>query len=499
MSDSKNKKTVIEKLFDIFYEMSPVLFHDEFKNPYARLKNGNKFEIVSLQDTNLVSLFASLYFKQEQKTVSRSSITDMIEALKGDARAAKQYVLHNRVAMHDGKIFYDLTNDGWESIMIDEKGWQVVANPPILFNRWSHQQAQVTPDKGTKGNIKKIFDHINMPDEQDQVLFLSYLVSCFIPNIPHPVMIVHGEQGSAKSTFTKMVKKLVDPSGMETIAINKNIDDFVQQLSHHYMPSFDNVSKLAYEHSDTLCRAVTGEGVSKRALYTNDDMFIHKFQRCPVLNGINTVAARPDLLERSVLFGLKTIDPKNRKLEQVLNDNFEKDKQIILVGILDTIVSSLNIVNNVNLDAYPRMADFARWGCAIADALEIGQEVFMSAYQKNIALQSEEALDADVLATIVTQYMTDKAEISEPSSSLLSDIKKYADDNGMDYRADWGFPKSAPSLSKKLAQLVVPLRSLGIHVDVGYKNAKGERVIYIKNDTPDLSGNQGSLLNEPEF
>jgi Mg-chelatase subunit ChlI len=42
-------------------------------------------------------------------------------------------------------------------------------------------------------------------------LVLAWLVAALIPEMPHPVLLLRGEQGTAKSTAAKMLTSLLDP------------------------------------------------------------------------------------------------------------------------------------------------------------------------------------------------------------------------------------------------------------------------------------------------
>ena len=104
----------------------------------------------------------------------------------------------------------------------------------------------------------------------------------------------------------------------------------MQKLSHHWAALFDNVAGLSGWQSDALCRAVTGEGFSKRQLYTNDEDIIYHFQRIIGLNGINVVATRADLLDRGILIGLERISPDQRRDEEEMEAAFQEARPYIL-------------------------------------------------------------------------------------------------------------------------------------------------------------------------
>ena len=123
----------------------------------------------------------------------------------------------------------------------------------------------------------KFVDLLNVKDDDNKLLLKCYIISLFIPSIAKPILMLHGEQGSAKTTLQELIKMLVDPSIVKTLTFPRDINELIQQLSHNYIAYYDNVSVIKEQISDALCRAVTGSGFSKRQLYTDDDDIIYYF------------------------------------------------------------------------------------------------------------------------------------------------------------------------------------------------------------------------------
>jgi hypothetical protein len=71
----------------------------------------------------------------------------------------------------------------------------------------------------------KILNYVNIKPEL-HLLFCVWLVTCFVPNIQHPMPIIHGEKGAAKSTACELLKTVIDPSSLSTLNItNKSSDN----------------------------------------------------------------------------------------------------------------------------------------------------------------------------------------------------------------------------------------------------------------------------------
>ena len=352
-----------------------------------------------------------LYYLEKHKPAKRESVLQAQDILKATAvfGNAKAISLETRVAQSDNVFWYDLCNDNWEAIKIKEDGWKIVDNPPILFKRFRHQKCQHKPNKD--GDIKRILKYINIQEEY-HTLFLCWLVCCFVPNIPHAMPIFFGEKGAAKTTACAFLKKLIDPSALETLTLQKDPRSLSVNLQQHWFLPFDNVSSIDEETSDTLCRAITGGGIQQRKLFTDADDYIFTFQKCLALNGINNVANRSDLLDRAILLELCRIDESNRREMSELMANYEKDLPYILGGVFDLLSKAKHIYPTVKLDKLPRMADFARWGYAVGEALGSFGDEFLEEYNANQSQRNIEILNVDIVATLVVAFMKDKPEWS---------------------------------------------------------------------------------------
>ena len=82
--------------------------------------------------------------------------------------------------------------------------------------------------------------------------------------------------------------------------------------------AFDNLSHLPDWLSDAYCRLATGGGFATRTLYENDEETIFDSQRPIMLNGIEEIATRGDLLDRAIVVYLPTIPEAKRRPERDL-------------------------------------------------------------------------------------------------------------------------------------------------------------------------------------
>ena len=385
------------------------------------------------------------------------------------------YTLHNRIAWKDDAIWIDLVDESWQGICITTNDW-AIKKQPILFRRYAQQLQLTTPTRA--GSPWKLLEFVNVRDD-DKLLFMVYALALLIPNIPHPILVVFGQQGSAKSTLTSLTKDLIDPSAVGITALPRNERELIQMLDHQYLSYFDNVGSLPDWLSDALCCATTGGGFSKRALYTDDDGIIYSILRSIGINSINVAARKPDFLDRSLLIGLEPISDDERKTLQSIRISFEKEKPGILGGMLDTIVRALRMPEP-KLDKVFRMADFVSWGYRIAEALGTGLgERFLSDYTRNVQNQAEESVRADIVSEVLLDlllgYVDRKYEGT--ATQLLIALRQKAEDLHISTRQhEW--PKSSNALSRRLRLLKDPLTRIGYSVEFN-RDADGTRKLVI--------------------
>ncbi len=457
---TQTKKNLPDIVADIALKNPKVtLFKSDLDESFIQFPVDSHTENWSCKDKRVRLWLAREYWNIYGKTVATDAINTALQVLEGMALYnGKQITLSNRVAEHDGCIYWSLSNPEWEAVRINENDWEVMSNPPILFRRYSHQMAQVQPSR--EGTLRNIFKYINVKDEDEQILLSVLLVSSFIPNFPHPIIYFYGPQGSAKSTASRIMKKIIDPSKIEVSEMPKDQKDLIQKLYHHWFIMFDNISHIWDGLSDIMCRAVTGSGFAKRELYSDDSDIIYTFMRCIGINGINLMASKPDLLERSILIELKRVSKDARLNEKELYESFDKDLPGILGSIFTAVSEAMRIRPTVKLQELPRMADFAVWGYSIAEALGYGGQRFIEAYNRNIGMQQEQAINEDFVASFVVDLMQEHDLWEGSATELLELMKQSPNYSNSDKQPD--IPKNAQSVSRQLNVVKTSLAEVGI-------------------------------------
>ena len=330
------------------------------------------------------------------------SAINMITA-KADYTGAESKVC-KRVGSDGGSLYLDLCNPQWEAIEITSTGWQVVDKPKLRFTRTRFMRELPTPVRD--GRIEDLRRFLNLTDD-DFVLAVAWLLAALSPTGPYPVLVLTGEQGSAKSTCARVLHSLVDPhaAGLRSPPRDEH-DLFVATRSAHVLV-FDNLGEIPPKLSDTLCRIATGNALSTRELYTDDGEVVFSAMRPMILNGIDNIVGRSDLADRAIFLTLRTIADTDRKTEEELWRSFEEVRPKILGALLDATVKGVERLPNIRLDQLPRMADFARWVVACEPAL-FPEGPFMAAYTANRDGANAAMVEGNPLANAVRTLMDEQ-------------------------------------------------------------------------------------------
>jgi hypothetical protein len=460
----KGRPSQADRLVALVESEGVELLHDELGEGFARVPVGSHRELWRCRGKDLRRWLAGRFWHSERKASNSEALTAALNVIESMARFdGDEYQLSNRVARAGNAIWYDLADREWRAVKITPAGWEVIGDTPILFRRHSHQRPQAEPKPG--GDLRDVLRFVNIPDNSQGLLLLIYVVCCFVPDIPHPIPVLHGPQGSAKTTLLRMLRALVDPSATAVLSFPRDATQLVQQLSHHWTPFYDNITGLQHWTSDVLCRAVTGEGFSKRELYTDDEDVIYQFRRCVGLNGVNVAASKPDLLDRCILFGLEPISPAHRRPEQEIWQQFEAARPRVVGAVFDTLSRAMALRDSVRVPVLPRMADFALWGCAVAEALGYSHDGFLAAYEGNTETRNEEALQASPVAGMLMELMDRQPEWEGTPTELLAELETLAEQHRVNITSrEW--PKAPHALSRRLNEVRPNLAAVGIDVQM---------------------------------
>ncbi|MDQ3713825.1 MAG: DUF3854 domain-containing protein [Acidobacteriota bacterium] len=471
------------------------LFHTSDQETFATVEIDGHEENHRLNTKAFRSWLSFHFFKTEGQMPSTQALQDAVGTLEGKAMfEGEEREVFVRLAAKDGRIYLDLCNETWQIVEIDKSGWRVIesVNAPVRFRRTKAMLPLPMPyERG--GDITRIRQFLNVSDA-NYVLIMAWLANCFRPDYPFPVLILSGEQGSAKSTTSRLLRELVDPNKTAFRSAPRDERDLVIAASNAWICAFDNLSSVPNWLSDALCRISTGGGFATRTLYENEEETIFAAKRPILINGIGDLANRSDLLDRALLVHLETIPEDKRKTESQFWSEFEREKANIFSGLLSAVSSALQNVENVKLERLPRMADFAEWSAAAENGLRLPADSFLNAYTRNRDNVNETALEGLPLADTVKTFCDKTDEFKGTMKEFLGKLNTIADD---ETKKSKEYPKTERGLRSKLERINPNLRAIGIDIKFLGKSDKGRllKLEYKCKQPSETSESSGSPQN----
>jgi hypothetical protein len=304
-------------------------------------------------------------------------------------------------------------------------------------------------------------------------LVVAWLLAALRPGGPYPVLAISGEQGSAKTVLSKLLKALIDPNVAPVRALSREERELMIAANNGYVLAFDNLSGLPNWLSDALCRLASGGSFAVRQLYTDQEEVLFESTRPILLNSIEDVVSRPDLGDRAIFLTLPPIGDSLRHSESELWREFEIARHRILGALLDAAVRGLRAMGRVHVDRLPRMADFALWATACETALWPAGTV-ARAYGANCRAAIESIVEADPVATCLRSLMVDRSIWAGSASDLMRLCAEHA---RVGTSTPWA--KNPRALAGRLRRAQTFLRTLGIEITFSREGRTGARMIRV--------------------
>ncbi|WP_223267817.1 ATP-binding protein [Streptosporangium nondiastaticum] len=442
------------------------LFMSDDGRPYGIPVGGPNIALPLRGKAGLRSQLARIFADTHHGTVpSQSALADAMTVLEGVAAMANPRTPQLRVARHDDRIIVDLGTTDGRCVAIGPDGWQRLGASPVVFRRSGAMKPLPEPVRDGDG-LAQLRELLNITDDGFRLL-VAWLVAAFIPDLPHPILTFRGEQGTGKSWSAAMVIGIVDPSGAPKRTAPRDLKSWAVQAFNSWAICLDNVSIVPDWLSDALCRAVTGDGIVDRALYTDDDVVVLEFRRVLAMTTIDAGALAGDLAERLLTIELQLIPDHKRREEAELNRAYADAHSAILASLFDLLAQVLKALPKVTLTERPRMADFARVLAAVDNVT--GWHT-LDSYRATAAGAVADVLDGEPFAQAVVD-LVDKAGpdgVTLTASQLLEAVETPD-------KLPKKWPKDSTRAGGQLKRLAPALRTIGIEVDDSQRGPKPKK------------------------
>lgn len=422
---------------------------------YAVMSDKQGSRVIALRSRELGALIRSRYRSETGCLLGKAAFGAALQALIDKALDAPEQTLHLRTAPTSDGICLDLGGSQRRAVLVTSAGYELTGSPPAMFRSSSGKLIE----PAGPGNLVLLRHHLNVSDAEFQ-LIVAWLTFAMCPTGPYPLLVLSGEQGSAKTTASGVLRRLLDGNAFGGRPLPSSKRDLDAAARHSHLLSFDNVSYIPPSMSDSLARLATGEEDGRRQLFTDGDEVVFQATRPILINGIANVLTRPDLVDRAIFIQLPFIPQNQRMTRKAFWQRFDQDAPAIMAGLLDLVAFGLKGLPETIVSDLPRMADFALWGSAIEGA-HWTEGSFMAAYQANIACGNTDLLQVNDVAMAVVELMSQRSSWTGTATQLLELLESGR--TGLQRRLR-PLPPNAQRLSIELDRLTPVFRRRGIEV-----------------------------------
>ena len=410
------------------------------------------------------------------RTPNSSALSDTLTTLQGEAYAAEPETVHLRVAECDGEIVLDLGDSQGRAIVVRPGGWRLVNRSPVLFRRTAATGRLPVPERD--GSLTELRELLNV-SSNTWPLVEGWLVAALVPNIPHPILLLGGQQGTGKSSTARQLGGIIDPSPAPLRSQPRDEETWAVSASASWLVAVDNISTINNWWSDSLCKAVTGDGLFRRKLYTDGDLSVLSFRRVVLLTSIDAGALKGDLGDRVVLVDLEPIPDSGRRTECEMEARYQLARPRMFGALLDLLAKTLIELPTMSLPRMPRMADFGQLLAAVDQAAGHEDNRALDIYVGQRQRIAETVIESDPFALAVQQLVENEGEWHGTASELLEVLSPE--------RPPRGWPRTPQGVGGQLSRIIPALGQVGIavtHCRVGHNRRREYRIGRVSDAVP---------------
>ena len=398
------------------------------------------------------------YFELHAKAPRREALSDAFGVLEGRALAGPQYEIHVRLAGKDGKLFLDLADAERRIVEIGPGGWHLVTKTPVRFRRPPGMLPLPVPSEG--GSLALLRPLLNLPDDDAWYLVVGFLVAACHPSGPYPVLVLLGEQGTAKSMATRLLTMLLDPKDVPLRRPPREERDLAIAAKNGRLLAFNNLSDLSAHMSDALSALATEGGFAARTLYSDDEESRFRDRRPVIANGIVDFVTRGDLADRSLKITLQKLPRKQRRTEADILEDFDRARPGVLGALCEAASIALRDHSKIQIAERPRMADTAQWITAAEPALGLAPGSFLRAQRRGEVESAVTVVDSDPVGVALLAFAP-----TQPWRGSAKQLLKTLTDQNAEVAKSREWPKNPQLMRSILRRLAPSLRELGFVVE----------------------------------
>lgn len=450
------------------------LWHNPQGVSFATVPVDDHHEHHPIRSSRFADVVRYRCFEKTGSALPQSQLDAVLDHLDTCARfKGKAFETFRRSAWIEEAIYIDLCDAEWRVVRITPHGWSVVKAPHVKLLRSPGSRPLPAPEGGYE--ITELGRFLNLESEDDLMLVACWAVAALAGKGPYPILTISGEQGSAKSVGTRVLRTLVDPHALPHRALPETDRELAIAACNTHVLAFDNVSSIRPATSDTPCRLATGGGFATRKLHTDADEILIFTANPVVMNGIPDLASRPDLADRCIALHLPRIAQDRRRAEEAFWEEFAFWHPRILGTLCDGLVRMLSGLPATRLSSLPRMADFAKRSVAACPGLGFEADAFLQAFASNQRSGRDTAFENDPVAVALLAFL--EARGTDEWDGTATDLVRELDDRAPpETRRDLRWPSTPAALGTRINRISPLLRDRGW--DVERKHSGDRRISF---------------------
>ncbi len=323
-----------------------------------------------------------------------------------------------------------MNGDDMVLFLRDPKGQPFTMLPPGTARRGLLDSVLIDPIGFQEGGLLSV--------AEQRWFFKLWFYSLFFRELfpTKPILAVIGKKGSGKSTTLRNVGRILFGPQFDVTRINNDPKNFDAAVTNSSFVALDNVDNPCSWLEDSLATASSGAVISRRGLYTDNDLKEYPVRAYIGVTSRTPHFTRDDVADRLLPFYVERFlkFTGTNDLDQKLNANRNQIMTEVLFE-LQKIVAALEHGQHLDCSSGFRLADFANFALKIAHAEGRRREmdsilVRMGGEQRNFSAEGDPLIE-------MVELWLESNPANQGRKMLARDLSREFSDLARLHRTQW--------------------------------------------------------------